>query len=127
MRRYETAVSRARGRGSAKNGFHHWWHQRLTAVALVPLMLWLGIGLALQAGAEFEAARAWVAHPVNATLLIAAIVMLLYHGALGVQVVIEDYVHTEGLKWMGNLAVYAACFLLAVAGILAVIQIVLGG
>ncbi|MCG5539772.1 MULTISPECIES: succinate dehydrogenase, hydrophobic membrane anchor protein [unclassified Halorhodospira] len=127
MRKYETAVSRARGLGSAKNGFHHWWHQRLTAVVLVPLMMWLGIGLALQAGADFESARAWVANPFNATLLVAAIIMLFYHGALGVQVVIEDYVHLEGLKWLGNLAVYFACFLVAVAGILAVIQIVLGG
>ncbi len=127
MRRYETAESRARGLGSAKNGFHHWWHQRLTAVLLVPLMLWLGMGLALQAGAEFEAARDWVANPINATLLIVAIVMLFYHGALGVQVVIEDYVHTAGLKWLSNLAVQFACLVVAVAGILAVIQITLGG
>ncbi|MFP4130154.1 MAG: succinate dehydrogenase, hydrophobic membrane anchor protein [Halorhodospira sp.] len=127
MRKYETAESRARGLGSAKNGFHHWWHQRLTAVVLVPLMLWLGIGLALQAGAEIEAARAWVGSPVNATLLIVAIAALLYHGALGVQVVIEDYVHTAGLKWLSNLAVQLACLVLAVAGILAVIQITLGG
>ncbi len=127
MRQYRTALGRARGLGSTKNGFPHWWHQRVTGAALVPLLLWLGVGLALQADADLEAARAWAGSPVNATLLIVATVMLLYHGALGVQVVIEDYVHTDGLKVASILLVQLACLLLAVAGILAVIQIALGG
>ncbi len=126
MRAFETPLSRAKGLGSAKNGFHHWWQQRITAVVLVPLMLWLGFGIALQAGADLESARAWVAHPVNATLLVTSIIILFYHGAIGVQVVIEDYVHTEGLKAAGILLVHFACFLVAVAGILAVIRIALG-
>ncbi len=126
-RSYQTALKRARGLGSAGNGFHHWWHQRITAAVLVPITLWLGIGLALQAGADFEAARAWVASPINATLMIVAVIVLLYHGALGVQVVIEDYVHTDGLKAGGILLVQLACFILAVAAILATVQIALGG
>ncbi len=127
MRSYETAVSRAHGRGSTKNGFSHWWRQRITSVLLVPLLAWLAGGLALQAGADLESARAWVAFPLNATLLIVALAVLFYHAALGVQVVIEDYVHLEGLKVASLMLLYLVCFTLVVAGSLAVVRIALGG
>ncbi len=124
---YKTPVGRVQGLGSAKSGFRHWWGQRVTAVALVPLVLWLGFGLAVYGSADYEAARAWVAGPVTAVLWIVALAAALYHAALGLQVVIEDYVDGDGMKVVAILAAQAFCILLAVGGIIAVLRIVLGG
>ncbi len=127
MSGFETPVARARGLGSAKRGYRHWWAQRVTAVALVPLVLWLGFGLALHGAADFETARAWVSGPVTAVLWIVALVVAFYHAALGLQVVIEDYVGGDGMKVAAILLAQAFCVLLAVGGIVAVLRIALGG
>lgn len=126
MRSYQTAVNRALGLGSAKNGFIAWWRQRVSAVLLIPLLAWLGIFLALQAGAGFERVHAWVANPVNSVLMITTLAVLLFHTAVGIQVIIEDYVETAGLKAASILLVHFGCFVLTVAGSLAVVRIALG-
>ena len=121
-----TPLATARGLGSARSGVHHWWVQRLTAVALIPLTIWLvWIGPGLLA-ADFEAARAFVGAPLNALLLAAFVVALFWHTQLGLQVVIEDYVHTRWLEISLQVLVKFAAMLGALASLLALVRITLG-
>ena len=121
-----TALARVRGLGSAKEGVSHWWAQRLTALALIPLTLWFAVSIIGLAAGDHAAVVAWVGHPAVAVLLIALIIAAFYHSQLGVQVVIEDYVHTEWLKLTGLLLLNFAAILLAMIGVFAVLRIALG-
>ncbi len=121
-----TPLAEARGLGSAKEGVGHWWHQRLTSIALVPLTLWFGFSVALLGTADYYTVVDWIAHPVNAVLMILMLAIGFWHGALGIQVVIEDYVATEWKKLTLLLAVQFAAAVLALAGIFAVLRIALG-
>ena len=89
-----TPLARARGLGSAKEGVHHWWIQRLTAIALIPLVVWFAISLVMLSGADYAVVRAWIGSPLVMVLLILTIGVGLHHGQLGMQVVWEDY--TDG-------------------------------
>lgn len=89
-----TPLARARGLGSAKEGVHHWWAQRLTAIALIPLVVWFAVSLVMLSGADYQVVRAWIASPLVMVMLILTIGIGLHHGQLGLQVVWEDY--TEG-------------------------------
>jgi len=124
---HRTPLGRARGLGSAHEGTAHWWAQRVTAVALVPLSLWFVVGLLGLIDAEHAAAKAWIAHPINAALLVALLVAVLHHAQLGLQVVIEDYVHGEGAKIAGIMVAKFAAILLGLAGVFAVLKISFGG
>jgi succinate dehydrogenase / fumarate reductase membrane anchor subunit len=119
-------IARVRGLGSAKEGVQHWWAQRLTAVALVPLSIWFVAGLVGLAGAPHDEAAAWLGHPVNATLMILTLGMVFHHGQLGLQVVVEDYVRAEGLKIALLILLKLLALLLALAGILAVLHLMIG-
>ncbi|MBL8675624.1 MAG: succinate dehydrogenase, hydrophobic membrane anchor protein [Rhodospirillales bacterium] len=120
-------VARVRGLGSARSGTHHWWMQRVTAVALVLLVVWLAVSLTLHAPAGQAEARAWIASPVTMVMLILTVAAGLWHGALGLQVVIEDYIHAEGAKIAMILVVKFAAALLAVAAVVAIFKIAFGG
>jgi len=120
-------LGRVRGLGSAKEGAAHWWAQRVTAVALVPLSLWLVASLASLTGADVAAVRAWIAQPVVAVLLVLLIGVTFHHAQLGMQVVIEDYVHTEWVKISSIVLVKFAAVALAAAGIFSVLKIALAG
>ena len=122
-----TPLGRAIGLGSAKEGVQHWWAQRLTAVALVPLMLWFAASLIAHVGADRAVVVAWLGSPVPAILMVLLLIAWLYHMALGVQVVIEDYIHTEWVKLAALVLDRFAAFVLAIAGIFAVLRIALGG
>ncbi len=122
-----TALGRVRGLGSAKEGVSHWWAQRLTAVALVPLVLWFVVSLLGFAGADHAAIVQWVRSPVVAVLLVLLIVTLLYHAQLGMRVVLEDYVHAEWLKITSILLLNFAVMFLAAIGVFAVLRVALGG
>ncbi len=122
-----SGLSRARGLGSAKEGISHWWAQRLTALALVPISLWFVGSLIGLVGAGQPAVVAWASSPLSAVLLIALIVATFHHAQLGLQVVIEDYVHNEGAKLAAILIVKGAAFLLATAGVLAVVKMAMKG
>lgn len=119
-------LSRARGLGAAKEGTHHWLLQRITAIAMVPLMLWLVFSLAALAGADHAAVTAWIGRPLNTALLLLVIGTLFYHAILGTQVVIEDYIGGEGGKMAALVASRFLLILAAVLGIVAVLQISLG-
>ena len=90
-----TELGRVRGLGSAKEGAHHWWHQRVTAAANLFLMLWLLISIARQPSYDYGALHAWLASAWVAIPMILLIVSVFYHFRLGLQVLIEDYVHSE--------------------------------
>jgi succinate dehydrogenase / fumarate reductase membrane anchor subunit len=115
-------LGRAIGLGSAKEGVEHWWRQRLTAVALVPLTLWFVIALLAHVGVARQEAVAWLGSPIPAILMILLIGVAFYHAALGLQVVIEDYVHREWSKLTLLIAMRFACFFLGVAGIFAILR-----
>lgn len=93
-----TALGRARGLGSAKEGTHHWWMQRVTSIALIPLSLYLLTQLRHGMTADYQAFIGWVSYPPVAIALILFIVTSFYHAALGIQVIIEDYATGEGWK-----------------------------
>jgi succinate dehydrogenase / fumarate reductase membrane anchor subunit len=106
-------LSRARGLGSARAGSKHWWAQRLTAVALVPLTLWFIWSMLRLTDASQGDVADWLASPVRLALMLALIVATFHHLQLGMQVVIEDYVHQDGVKLGLVLAVKGICILLA--------------
>jgi succinate dehydrogenase / fumarate reductase membrane anchor subunit len=120
-------LGRVRGLGSAKEGVAHWWAQRVTALALIPLTIWFVASVIALAGADYAAVVAWLRSPVVAALLVLLLFATFYHAALGLQVVIEDYVHEEGAKLAAILIVKALCLLLGLAGVLAVLKIAFGG
>ncbi|WP_395712099.1 succinate dehydrogenase, hydrophobic membrane anchor protein [Reyranella sp.] len=111
-----TPLARARGLGSARDGLHHWWVQRLTAVALIPLVAWFAVSLVMLSGADHMAVRAWIGSPVVMVLLILTIVIGLHHGQLGMQVVVEDYVHGDGWKLALIVAIRFIAFFFGLAG-----------
>ncbi len=120
-----SSLGRVRGLGSAKEGVAHWWMQRLTAVALVPLALWFAASVIAHAGADHAATTAWLAQPCAAIAMILLAVATFYHAALGLQVVVEDYVAGEGLRLVVAAAVKLACVTLGVAAVFAVLKIAL--
>jgi succinate dehydrogenase / fumarate reductase membrane anchor subunit len=118
-----TPLGRVRGAGSAKSGVHHWWGQRVTSIALLPLTIWFIASLATSAGMTHAEAAAWIGHPFNAVLLLALIGLTFHHIAAGLQVVLEDYAKPEWVRIGSILVVKFACALLALAAALAVLRI----
>ena len=118
-------LGRALGLGSAKKGVEHWWAQRVTAVALIPLSLWFVAALLQQMGGDLTSVRHWLGRPVPAVLMVLFLIATFYHAALGLEVVIEDYVHAELAKLGLVLVVRFAAVALAVAGIYAVLRMAL--
>src|SRR5690349_20390644 len=121
-----TPLARARGLGSARDGLHHWWAQRLTAIALIPLVVWFAISLVMLSGADYDIARAWIGSPLVMVLLILTISIGLHHGQLGMQVVIEDYTDGAVRVVMIVLTKFLAA-LFGLGAIVAVLRIGLGG
>ena len=122
-----TPLARARGLGSAHAGLHHWGMQRLTAIALVPLVVWFAVSLVMMSGADYGVGRAWIGSPFVMVLLILTIVVGLHHGQLGLQVVIEDYIHGEGRKLALILLVRFVAVLSGLAAVVAILRIGFGG
>lgn len=91
-------LSRAKGMGSAKTGVHHFWMQRVSAVALVPLTFWFVFSIARLAGGDYATVQNWVSAPSVAVVLILFLIATLYHSLLGVQTIVEDYVGNEGAR-----------------------------
>jgi succinate dehydrogenase / fumarate reductase membrane anchor subunit len=116
-------LGRVRGFGSAKSGLHHWWMQRVSSMALLPLTIWFVVSLATSAGMSQPEAAAWIGHPLNAVLLLAFIGLTFQHTASGLQVILEDYAKPEWVKMAAILAVKAVCILLALAAALAVLRL----
>jgi len=116
-------LGRARGLGSAKSGTGHWWAQRVTAFALIPLVLWFVCSAIRLAGQPRAAVQHWAGSPVVATLLAALVIATFHHMQLGLQVVIEDYVHGEKPRMFWLLAMKAVTALFGLAGLIAVLKL----
>ena len=117
----------ALGLGSAKSGHEHWWRQRVTAVALVPLGMWFALSLLALGTVEYSPVFAWAGHPLHAVLLLVFLVTALLHSSLGLQVVVEDYVHHAATRIVALIVLNFGHVLLAAAGVYALLKISLGG
>ncbi|MGH1571053.1 succinate dehydrogenase, hydrophobic membrane anchor protein [Methylobacterium sp. P31] len=115
-------LASARGLGSAKSGVEHWWAERVSAVALVPLTLWFVASIIAHTGRDYASFVMWLRTPAVMILMVLLLIALFHHTALGLQVVIEDYVHTEA-KFVATIAVRLSCIALAVVGIVSVARI----
>lgn len=122
-----TPLARVRGLGSAKEGVNHWWAQRVSAVALVPLALWFVCSLVSVVHKDYAGMVAWMGYPLNTSLLVLFLSAMFYHAKLGLQVVIEDYIHCEVRKLIALLVVKFGLALLAAASIISVLRLAFGG
>jgi succinate dehydrogenase / fumarate reductase membrane anchor subunit len=125
MRR-SSALGRVLGNGSAKHGVDHWWGQRITALALVPLGVWFGVSLLLFPRFDYATLTQWINHGSNAVLLVALVLVIAQHSYLGVRVVVEDYVHPPGARTVTLLVLQFAHALITAAGVFAVLKVALG-
>ena len=117
-----TPLSRAIGLGSAHSGVQHWWAQRVSAIALIPLTVWFIASIVAQTGADYMNFVAWMRNPITDILMGLLLIALFYHAALGLQVIVEDYIHSD-FKFAAVIAARLTCFTLCVAGIVATIRI----
>jgi succinate dehydrogenase / fumarate reductase membrane anchor subunit len=123
---FRSPLKASRGLGAAKDGTHHWVVQRLSAIALIPLSIWFVYALLTAIMADVSAAKQFVAQPINAILLFLLVEAMLYHGALGVQVVVEDYIHKPCCKITTLVVVKLGTVVLMAAAALAIGKIALG-
>ena len=126
LRRTRTPLSEVKGLGSAKEGTSHFWTQRLTAIALVPLMIWLAFSIASLPGRDYLSIRDWLAGPFNAVAMILVIVTGFFHARLGLHEIAIDYVHGTAARTVTMIAINFAAVALAVAGVFAVLRIAFG-
>ena len=120
-------LARVRGLGSAKDGVHHWWVQRLSAVALVPLGIWFVVSAITLAGVSLDVFRTWLNTGANVFLMILFVATLFYHLKLGLQVVIEDYVHREKAKVVSLMINTFANIFVGAFSVFALLKVAFGG
>ena len=125
--KFRSPLSIAVGSGSAKHGFSHWWLQRVSAIALIPLTLWFVFSMVCLSASGYTEAVAWLSSPINAAIMLLFTLTALFHGQTGLQTVIEDYIHTTWLNLTLLLSVKFASVILAVLAVISVLKVVLGG
>lgn len=123
MNGLRTPLKRARNHGAAGDGVGHWWAQRFTAIALVPLSLWLVWALSVLVGADHATASVWLGRPWNAAMAMVFAAAMFYHGKLGLQVVVEDYVHHRGTEMLLQILITAGAWLGAVLSVSAILRV----
>ena len=121
----KTPLAQARGLGAAKSGLSHWWHQRLTDIAMVGLVAWMCALVVMLAGADFDSAMRLLSYPINAAILILFVGVGFWHSALGLQVVLEDYVAHEGIRLTMIIALRMVLILLGAISMLSLLKIAL--
>ena len=120
-----SSLGKARGLGSARSGVSHWWMQRLTALGLIPLVIYVLSCFILNTAADYETAREWVKHPFNATSLLLLFAGGFFHASLGLQVIIEDYISGETKRLLSLIAVKLVMTALGVLSLFSVLAIAL--
>ena len=116
-------LAKVLGPGAAKEGVHHWWIQRLTSVALVPLTVWFVVSLLFLPSYDYTTVAAWMGQLWTAVFLILLVLTAAWHSQLGVRVVVEDYVHGSGMKTLTLALVTFFHVVVAVAGVLAILKV----
>jgi succinate dehydrogenase / fumarate reductase, membrane anchor subunit len=119
-------LARVLGQGSAKEGVHHWWVQRLTSVALVPLSVWFVVSVLSLPALDHATVAAWIGQLWTAVFLILLVLTAAWHSQLGVRVVVEDYVHGSGAKALTLALVTFFHVMVAAAGVVAILKVALG-
>jgi succinate dehydrogenase / fumarate reductase membrane anchor subunit len=119
-------LGRVRGLGSARGGTHHWWAQRITAVALIPLTLWFVWSLLHVMSSGYAGYVAWISNPINATALVLVIAVAFHHAQLGLQVVFEDYIPGHVLRAAVNIFVKFLCYGFGALSIVSILTVALG-
>jgi succinate dehydrogenase / fumarate reductase membrane anchor subunit len=127
MKSLRSPLGLVSGLGSAKGGAHHWWMQRLTSIALVPLTVWFTVSILSLPSLDHVTVVAWMAQSWTSLLLILLVLVATYHSQLGVRVVVEDYVHSSGMRTLTLVTLTFAHTLLAVAGVFAILKVAFGG
>src|SRR6218665_3044136 len=122
-----TSIGRVRGLGSAHNGAHHWLLQRFTAIGNLALLIWFVVSLLMLPNFDYATVHEWIARPVPATAIALLIISTFWHARLGIQVVIEDYVHEHANKFAAVVALNLAAFGGAAFGLFSILRLALGG
>lgn len=125
QKQYRDPVAVARGMGGAHKGVHHWWVQRVSAVSLIPLIAWLLIGFGVHVHQGYDGIVMWVAKPWNAGLLMMTVLTMLYHNVLGLQVIVEDYVHRYTAKVILLVTIQWVALLLAFVSSVSVLAVMI--
>lgn len=124
---YRTPLGRARGLGAAHHGAGHWLSERISSLALVPLVLWISYAALQVAGAGYAGAVAWVQHPLNAVLLVLLLAISFQHMHAGMRVVVEDYIHKTTTKAVLLLLNLFVCVLFGALAVFSVLKVALSG
>ncbi len=125
-RSLRSPLGRARGLGSAKEGLHHWWLQRLTSLALIPLVLWFVVSIIRLRDSNLEDFTLWIGNPINTTIMVLFLGVTFHHAQAGMQVVLEDYVSSHGPRIAAIIAVKFLCYALAALSIVSVLIVAFG-
>ena len=120
-------LGRVLGTGAAHDGVRHWWMQRLTSIALVPLTVWFVVSLLALPSLGYGTVIAWISQSWTALLLILLVLTAAWHSQLGVRVVVEDYIHSAGARTLTLVLIGFAHVLLAAAGVFAILKVAFGG
>lgn len=122
-----TSIGRVRGLGASHSGSHHWLIIRYTAIGSLLLTVWFGVSLLLLPDFNYATLREWIVRPVPATALALFVLVNIWHARLGIQVVIEDYVHEDATKFASIVALNLVTFATAAFGLFCVVRLALGG
>ena len=125
--KYRSPISRARGLGSSNDGLGHWWMQRLTAIALVPLVMWFVISVVSMTGHDHTYVVAWLSSPVRGLLLSIFLLTSIYHANLGLQAIFEDYIQARWMQVSARILVGFAAVFLGFTGVFALLGLAFGG
>jgi len=120
-------LARAKGHGSAKEGTDHWWHQRLSSLLLIPLTIWVVLAIFHLVRADYAAASAFIGHPVHAAFALVLVITVFYHTKLGLQVIVEDYVHLTWLEVSLQLLIKLFALAGSLVGAIAIFKVAFGG
>lgn len=127
MKDLRSPLAKAKGLGASGDGSHHFWVQRMSALALIPLIIWVCFSIAFLPEASYSTVVTWLQSPFNGIVTLLLVVISLYHGQLGMQVIIEDYVSCHSKRFVTILFFKFLSYFLIAAGVYAVIKITLGG
>jgi succinate dehydrogenase / fumarate reductase membrane anchor subunit len=120
----QAPLARARGLGSARSGSRHWSLQRVSALALAPLTVWFVISFMALISADHRSYSQWIGSPLNAVLMILLVIVLFHHMSLGLQVIAEDYLHTDWIKLFAIISIQFGCLVLVVAGVVSILRMI---